>query len=341
MKATLVLLLIAMNLAVGSHARTDAQPIIRNREMPVFQSPELDEAARLTLAVVKLFEQRKYEEAFPLAKRALELRDQALGKDDELSAAAAFNLAEIQWQREKYDDSRRLFERALHSYERILGRENIRLAAIWERIALVYYAYGQPAETESFYKRSLAIREQALGPEHSDVGQSIFKLAEFYQFQGDYKKAEPLYERLLEIRGKTSAATEPLAEAIDRYACLLRKEKRTQEADQIEEREFPVLNPGNDRSQFTTGGVVNGKALKLVQPPYPMEARAGRASGKVSVRVLIDERGDVTRVCAFEGHKLLMKASESAAARSKFSPTTLDGKPVKVTGIIIYNYVSQ
>jgi hypothetical protein len=57
--------------------------------------------------------------------------------------------------------------------------------------------------------------------------------------------------------------------------------------------------------------------------------------------VLIDESGTVIRACAVEGPRLLMKASESAAYQSKFTPTTLEGKQVKVNGLIIYNFVGH
>ena len=43
-----------------------------------------------------------------------------------------------------------------------------------------------------------------------------------------------------------------------------------------------------------SGGVLNGKATSLPKPPYPPAARAVRASGAVSVQVLIDENGNCT-----------------------------------------------
>src|ERR1041385_2321093 len=42
-----------------------------------------------------------------------------------------------------------------------------------------------------------------------------------------------------------------------------------------------------------SGGVLNGKAVHLVQPPYPAIARSAHASGQVVVQVLIDENGNV------------------------------------------------
>jgi TonB family protein len=89
------------------------------------------------------------------------------------------------------------------------------------------------------------------------------------------------------------------------------------------------------------GGVMNGKALALPQPPYPTIARAAHASGTVTVQVIIDEQGDVTSAHAVSGHPLLQAVCVAAARQAKFSPTLLDGEPVKVTGVIQYNFVSQ
>lgn len=87
------------------------------------------------------------------------------------------------------------------------------------------------------------------------------------------------------------------------------------------------------------GGVLNGKASKLPKPAYPPAARAVRASGAVSVQVLIDENGEVFSATAVSGHPLLRSASAIAACESRFSPTQLSGNPVKVAGIITYNFV--
>lgn len=88
-----------------------------------------------------------------------------------------------------------------------------------------------------------------------------------------------------------------------------------------------------------SGGVLNGKATSLPKPPYPAAARAVRASGTVNVQVTIDESGNVISASAVSGHPLLRAAAAAAARSAKFSPTQLSGQPVKVTGVISYNFV--
>ncbi|MDQ4122904.1 MAG: TonB family protein [Acidobacteriota bacterium] len=88
-------------------------------------------------------------------------------------------------------------------------------------------------------------------------------------------------------------------------------------------------------------GVLNGKATSLVKPAYPPAAKAVNASGAVNVQVTIDEEGNVAEATAISGHPLLRAAAVEAARTSKFSPTLLSGQPVKVTGIIVYNFVTD
>jgi len=88
------------------------------------------------------------------------------------------------------------------------------------------------------------------------------------------------------------------------------------------------------------GGVINGKAESLPKPEYPAAAAAVKASGEVKVQVTIDEQGDIISASAVSGHPLLRQAAEQAARLSKFKPTTLSGQPVKVTGVIVYNFVA-
>jgi TonB family protein len=90
-----------------------------------------------------------------------------------------------------------------------------------------------------------------------------------------------------------------------------------------------------------SGGVLNGKALSLPKPDYPPEARAAKASGTVAVQVTIDEYGTVIAANAVSGHPLLQQSCIYAAYQARFSPTLMMGEPVKVTGVITYNFVAQ
>jgi outer membrane biosynthesis protein TonB len=88
-----------------------------------------------------------------------------------------------------------------------------------------------------------------------------------------------------------------------------------------------------------SAGVLNGKATKLEKPRYPPEARAAGAAGTVDVQILLDEEGRIVTAQGISGHPLLHFASRDAACRSEFAPTRLQGQPVRVSGILKYNFV--
>jgi TonB family protein len=90
-----------------------------------------------------------------------------------------------------------------------------------------------------------------------------------------------------------------------------------------------------------SGGILNGKALSLPAPAYPDAARRMRLTGVVEIEVVIDTNGKVISAKAVKGPSLLMGAAEQAARLARFTPTLLSGQPVKVSGIITYNFSLQ
>jgi protein TonB len=106
----------------------------------------------------------------------------------------------------------------------------------------------------------------------------------------------------------------------------------------------PAPTPKPEPPKRTTpvsGGVLNGKAISKPQPAYPPIAKAARASGTVTVQIVVDESGRVISASAVSGHPLLQQAAVAAARQARFSPTLLSGQPVKVSGVITYNFVLQ
>lgn len=93
--------------------------------------------------------------------------------------------------------------------------------------------------------------------------------------------------------------------------------------------------PAAGQTKTISGGVLNGKATSLPKPVPP----PGDASGAVSVQVLIDEGGHVASAAAISGPPSLRPSAEQAALAARFSQTTLAGQPVKVSGVITYNFM--
>lgn len=104
----------------------------------------------------------------------------------------------------------------------------------------------------------------------------------------------------------------------------------------------PHVSPpiaGTFRGGLLHAGVLNGKAIDFPRPTYPANAKAKHVSGLVKVQILIDETGNVISASVISGPPLLRRAALEAARGTRFAPTLFAGKPVKVSGILQYNFV--
>ncbi len=88
-------------------------------------------------------------------------------------------------------------------------------------------------------------------------------------------------------------------------------------------------------------GVLQGSAIKKQVPVYSAIAKAARASGMVQVVVTISEEGRVLDAQVINGHPLLRQAAVDAARQWIFTPTKLSNVPVKVQGVLSFNFVLQ
>ncbi len=193
--------------------------------------------------------------------------------------------------------------------------------------------YKMPSDSNEFYKarqcvqRGLEVVEQAilLSPQNpqpilhkANLFRESAKLAEM---EGDASQKEAAENQFKEIIAEHQRLTG--GSAVAAVAAT---------AD-------PNAAPGT-RAPIN-GGILNGKAISKPQPVYTQEARDAGAQGIVTVQIVVDEEGNVASAEAINGHELLRGAAVNAAKQARFSPTLLSGQPVKVSGLITYNFVLQ
>jgi outer membrane biosynthesis protein TonB len=86
-------------------------------------------------------------------------------------------------------------------------------------------------------------------------------------------------------------------------------------------------------------GNLNQVASRIGLGAYPPKAR--HIGGKVTVKVYINESGNVYHVVPIDGPKLLRASAASAASWSRFAPFEVNGVPVKCAGLLVYTFVAQ
>lgn len=96
-------------------------------------------------------------------------------------------------------------------------------------------------------------------------------------------------------------------------------------------------NQSAETNTVSTGSL-NPWATRRIVPVYPQVAKNASTQGTVRVYVTVDEKGNVSDIDKSEGPSLLRGAAEDAARQWKFSPTSVSGKPVRLTGYIEFNF---
>ena len=100
----------------------------------------------------------------------------------------------------------------------------------------------------------------------------------------------------------------------------------------------PTPEPPKPTTQRVASQVLNSKLINAPQPIYPAMAKQTRTQGSVNIQILVDEQGKVISAQVMSGNALLNPAAKEAAMRARFTPTTLNGVPVKIQGVITYNF---
>ena len=321
-------------------------------------SSALQEVKKLDAEVVRLFQQGKYEEALPIAQKVIQIKEKELGKDHIETAKALRNAGFIYYFLNNQKEAEKNFEGALEIFEKLTAptkEENLLTADVLERLAYIKYGFGKRESMEFFFEKALLAYEKAGEKDSLKASKILFSLGNLKSAKREFGKASNLFEQALAIRvKKLGEKNSDTIVAFKSSACVLKKDDKEKQIKRIKETYFPtaeLAENGNLKwledktekdSKSTESGVINGKALSLPKPAYPVEARKVRADGSVNVQVEINEKGDVVYACgAFNTvHRSLIEAAEAAAYGAKFSPALLNGKPVKFSGIIVYNFIA-
>jgi len=100
----------------------------------------------------------------------------------------------------------------------------------------------------------------------------------------------------------------------------------------------PTSATSTDIAKPIDKGLLNTIAIRRVLPHYPSVARQMGMVGMVRVYVILDENGKVIDVPKSDGPALLRTSAETAARQWVFGPSLNEGRPVRVSGYIDFNF---
>lgn len=300
------------------------------------QTDDKETLKQINQNVVSSYQNQKIDEALKFAQQAVELSLKIYGMESLETAAAYSNLGVIYREKKKYKESVENLQKAADIYQKLPGLKSDKLVDAFEMLAFSQFLDGNKTEAEANYLQALEIIENKFGKESKESFQPALNLAGFYARDKKFDKADEFY--------------------LKSYAIAVKNfDKQSGEIEQIENSRSCLVTMQNSRSENSKSfyeekkkrfgefpemlGVINGRAKVLPKPAYPSEARSKRLGGSIPMRVRIDEQGNVTEVKAICGHPILAKASEEAVKKAKFEPASINGNPIKYSGIVFYNFI--
>ncbi len=292
---------------------------------------------------LKLYQEKKYDEAIALYQQIVQIKEADFGAQHLEFAGALSNLARIEMAAGKIEIAEKTMRQAISVYESktdLDKDDGLELTRMLETVGFLRFKDKKPKAAIDDYQRVLQLKIKYTGIRSLETAAAYWQLGNLYAAVSDFQNSFEYYEKVLRIRTENIAlfGYDDVDDVLRRYQCVAGKSGNLQQEGNLINVTKDIVN--KERKQdIHDGGTVNGKAVKLVTPPYPAAARAWGQGGQVDVQVTIDETGKVIFACARSGFPVLYENSEAAALSSKFLPTLINGKPVKVVGIIVYHFV--
>lgn len=179
------------------HARENARLYGEFQKlMPLYQYD--DDVSESIIAFIFL-SQGDYAKALEWYEKALEAREEALGKEHPDTAAACNNVALVYDHQGNYAKALEWYLKALTIKEKVLGKEHPDTADTYNNMAVVYDHQGDYARALEWYGKALTARERTFGKEHPETADTYNNMAVVYSRKGDYAKALEWFEKALAV----------------------------------------------------------------------------------------------------------------------------------------------
>jgi len=217
-------------------ARAYLQESLRIREKALGQDhPDVLES--MSNLGVLLWLQKEYVEAASLLERAVAGYQKVLGPANSEVGRQMTNLANVYLDQRQFDKAEPLYLRALEIREKALGPTHPDVGHTLNRLADLRKKQGRFPEAIVLLEKSIATYNKALGPDSVESSISRNNLANLYRDRRRFDLAEPLYQKALAGIEKAMGPTNPnVAEVLDAYSEMLKKDGRSSEAERLKAR---------------------------------------------------------------------------------------------------------
>jgi len=185
---------------------TTAEPILREvvaaqEKLTGSDSPEV--AASLQSLSGVLGNMERGDDAISLARRALAIREKALGPRHIDTAYSEWNLGvSLLWMLHETSESRLHLERALDIFRAVPGKGDRGASWCLNDLGVLLMEQRRYEEALNYFRDALAIKERILAPDDGDVGNGLNSVGFALMHLGRYAEAKPLFQRAVTISEK-------------------------------------------------------------------------------------------------------------------------------------------
>jgi TonB family protein len=297
---------------------------------------------QLNQNLVSSYKNNKLDDAMKFANQAVQLSLKIYGIENVESAVAYSNLGFIQREKKKYSESIISFQKSIDIYSKMPNLKGAELVDAYENLALSQFLNQKYDSAIACFLKAIELAETKFGKESKILFSPTLNLANTYLKDNKFEKADEFYLKSTRLALKHFGEASLEFLRIDFLRNSVCNKNKERDDSYIKARKEIIPQPSDSKlPSVISAGMVNGKAKYLAKPDYPSEAREKRLSGTVTVKVLIDEEGNVVYAQSECGRGVLGDSAENAALKSKFEPTILGGKPIKYNGIVTYKFISQ
>lgn len=237
----------------------------RQKPMNTFAPGTVEDARELSEEVRRLTKEGKYEEALPLAERALAINERERGEDHQATANSLMRLGRILENTRRFYRAVPMYKRALAIREKILKPEDPDIAAAMHHLAKSYLQIGLYSQALPLARKALQIREEALGADHPETAVSAGTLGMIYSEMGSPTQALPLVQRFVQTSEKALGPESPqTASAMFRLAKVYIRMGDNDRALPLAERSEQIAEKVLGLDDFLTASILKDLGLLYV-----------------------------------------------------------------------------
>ncbi|MBC8404563.1 MAG: CHAT domain-containing protein [Planctomycetes bacterium] len=148
---------------------------------------------------IGFYNQRRYNEALSLIKRAHSISEKLLGEEHQVTLQAAGNVATILESLGRYEEAREQYEIVIAAAERTIGPEHAQTVRSLSNLAYLLEQIGEFEQALAIHEKVLKVRQQTLGADAVLTGLTLVNLGSVHRSLGAFDEARIYFERAIKV----------------------------------------------------------------------------------------------------------------------------------------------